>query len=63
MLDEQAAALEAEAREREQLSGELREQIATLQRQIDEHVDFIRNNAGVRPMQLQAEARRLRSAL
>jgi hypothetical protein len=61
VLDEQARALEGEAAERETLIRALREQIDALQRQIDEHAGFIRNNAGVRPIQLQAEARRLRS--
>jgi chromosome segregation ATPase len=62
VLDEQAGALGREAAERETLVLALREQIAALQRQINDHHDFIRNHAGVRPMQLQAEARRLRSA-
>jgi len=60
VLDEQASALGREAAEREKLVLTLREQIAALQRQINDHLDFIRNHAGVRPMQLQAEARRLR---
>jgi hypothetical protein len=61
VLDIETAALEAESRERETLVRELRVQIAALDRQINDHLDFIRANAGVRPMQLQAEARRLRS--
>ncbi len=61
VLDEQAVALEEDAAERESLVRVLREQIEALQRQINEHYDFIRNNAGVRPQQLAAEARRLRS--
>jgi hypothetical protein len=62
VLDEQARALEVEAAERERLVLELRAQIVTLQRQIDPHLDFVRNSAGVRPMQLREEARNLRSA-
>jgi chromosome segregation ATPase len=62
VLDEQAGALGREAAERERLVLVLRAQIAALQGQINDHLDFIRNSAGVRPMQLQAEARRLRSA-
>jgi chromosome segregation ATPase len=61
VLAEQTDTLVRESRRCETEVQELREQIATLQGQINERLDVIRN-IGVRPMQLQAEAHRLRTA-